>query len=167
MFLNVEIKAKCQDPTHVRNYLIEQNARFVGKDFQRDTYYNTPKGRLKLREGLIALIYYERKNQAGPKESSVILYHSSDISKLKSILENTMDIMVQVFKHREIYYLANVKFHIDIVENLGNFIEIEAIDDSGNNDKKRLQQQCEYYQNKFGIRTKDLISESYSDMLLT
>ncbi|PWT99541.1 MAG: adenylate cyclase [Bacteroidetes bacterium] len=169
MFLNVEIKARCEDPTHVRTYLIEHNARYVGKDFQRDTYFITPKGRLKLREGLIenALIYYERKNQEGPKESSVILYHPSDIIKLKSILENTMDVRVQVFKNREIYFLANVKFHIDIVENLGNFIEIEAIDDSGTNDKKKLQEQCEFYLDKFAIRKKDLISESYSDMLLT
>lgn len=169
MFLNVEIKAKCQDPSQIRNYLIEHNARFVGKDYQRDTYFNTPRGRLKLREGLIenALIYYERENLHGPRESSIILYHPSDMVKLKSILDKTMDVKVQVYKQREIYFLANVKFHIDIVENLGNFVEIEAIDDSGDNDRKKLLEQCQFYLAKFGIKKKDLLAESYSDMLLT
>ena len=69
--LNVEIKAICNDPSFVRNYLVDHGAIFKGMDEQTDTYFNVKAGRLKLREGNIEnnLIFYNRTNQAGPKSS--------------------------------------------------------------------------------------------------
>ena len=70
-FLNVEIKAKCSDPDFVRTYLNNAGADFKGTDLQIDTYFNVPEGRLKIREGNIenSLIYYQREDNAGPKNS--------------------------------------------------------------------------------------------------
>ena len=69
--LNVEIKAKCNDPAFIRNYLLSNGALFKGSDIQTDTYFIVNNGRLKLREGAIEnnLIFYERENQATAKNS--------------------------------------------------------------------------------------------------
>src|SRR5688500_18487772 len=127
-FLNVEIKAKCPDPSRIRNYLLHQGARFVGTDEQTDTYFNSTNGRLKLREGKIEnnLIFYSRPDQIGPKSSEFGLVKVDDSKELKEILTNALGIKVIVKKSREIYYIENVKFHIDEVPGLGVFIEIEA-----------------------------------------
>ena len=70
-YLNVEIKAICNDPSSVRSYLVNHGAIFKGIDEQTDTYFNVKDGRLKLREGSIEnnLIFYNRANQTGPKSS--------------------------------------------------------------------------------------------------
>ena len=73
--------------------------------------------------------------------------------------------MAVVDKKREIYFIDNVKFHIDKVKGLGNFIEIEAIDKTGKIGKKKLLEQCNYYIKLFGIKNTDLLSNSYSDLL--
>lgn len=167
--LNVEIKARCADPAFVRNYLLENNALPVGTDHQTDTYFNSPNGRLKLREGNIEnnLIYYERNNQAGPKESLFHLVKIPDAAGLKQVLTKSMGIKITVIKKREIYYIDNVKFHIDEVPGLGSFIEIEA----GNINypdltKEQLQAQCNKYLAAFGTKESDLVEVSYSDMLI-
>ncbi len=71
-----------------------------------------------------------------------------------------------VEKKREIYFIDNVKFHIDEVKGLGTFIEIEAIDKEGNIGRDKLLTQCKEYVGLFGIEDKDLVSFSYSDLLL-
>jgi len=73
---------------------------------------------------------------------------------------------VIVKKIREIYFIENVKFHLDIVENLGKFLEIEAIDIEGNVGRDKLFQQCKTYMEKFKIQKKDLVACSYNDLLL-
>jgi predicted adenylyl cyclase CyaB len=73
---------------------------------------------------------------------------------------------VEVVKQREIYFIDNVKFHLDNVPGLGSFVEIEAIDANGTVGKEKLLEQCEYYMDKLSIQKEDLISLSYSDMLL-
>jgi adenylate cyclase, class 2 len=75
-------------------------------------------------------------------------------------------VRVVVDKQREIYFLGNVKFHIDTVQRLGNFMEIEARDPDGIISREQLHEQCTHYMCLFGIEQKDLLSESYSDMLL-
>ena len=74
--LNVEIKARRSDAERVRAILRELGADYRGTDRQTDTYFEAATGRLKLREGDIenSLIYYERADEAGPKQSKVSLY---------------------------------------------------------------------------------------------
>ena len=166
--LNIELKARCKSFNEIREKLIYMNADFKGIDFQIDTDFNAPNGRLKLREGNIeqALIYYQRENITGPKESNVTLYQPQPDATLKVILSKSLGILVIVDKKREIYFIDNVKFHLDDVKNLGKFVEIEAIDKEGNIGRQRLQRQCEYYLKEFNIDYSDFISNSYSDTLL-
>lgn len=167
-YLNVEIKAKCDDPVFIRNYLVANGADFKGTDEQTDTYFNVTSGRLKLREGAIEnnLIFYERENKAGPKNSHFNLLKIEDTKELKEILVKSVGVKIIVTKKREIYYIQNVKFHIDEVPGLGSFIEIEAGNVIENLTEEKLKEQCNFYLSEFGIRQEDLIEESYSDMLI-
>ncbi len=167
-FLNVEIKATCNDASLVREYLLSNEATYKGLDEQTDTYFNVLKGRLKLREGNIEnnLIFYERTNQAGPKNSHFTLVKIEDAKGLKEALTKSLGIKVVVKKKREIYYIDNVKFHIDEVPGLGSFVEIEAGNILADLSQEQLKEQCDFYMTAFGIEEKDLIEISYSDMLL-
>jgi predicted adenylyl cyclase CyaB len=164
--INVEIKARCPNPGQVRAVLRQRNARFAGLDHQVDTYFRVRQGRLKLREGNIenALIYYRRPNQAGPKTSDVLLHQTTRGSGLKEILAAALGVLVVVDKQREIYHLENVKIHLDRVEGMGEFVEIEAAGDE-HADRGALLAQCQELMTAFGIRDEDLVSESYSDLL--
>ncbi len=164
--INAEIKARCANPERVRSVLRERNARFQGLDHQIDTYFHVPEGRLKLRQGNIEnnLIAYRRPNQAGPKTSDVALAPVTHGDELRSVLERALGVLVAVDKQREIYYVDNVKLHIDEVRGLGSFVEIEACGKHG--EDARLLEQCREYMVLFGIREEDLIDSSYSDLLL-
>ena len=166
--LNIEIKAKTNNQNFVREVLKSLNARFIGVDNQTDTYFNVSSGRLKLREGNIenSLVHYDREDKEGPKQSNVTFYKSSDKTSLKEILTRSLGILIVVDKSREIYFIDNVKFHLDTVKDSGTFVEIEAIDSDGQIKKEKLLEQCNFYLNLFKINREDLISNSYSDMLL-
>lgn len=166
--LNIEIKARCADPAFVRHFLLDNQAEFRGTDQQTDTYFRVSQGRLKLREGNIEnnLIYYERDNQAGPKQSRFRLVKVEDAPGLKAALTASCGIKVVVTKKREIYYIGNVKFHIDEVPGLGSFVEIEAGNILADLSREELQSQCDTYMNALKIRPEDLLELSYSDMLL-
>lgn len=167
--LNVEIKAFCRHPEKVRRVLREAGAVLRGTDEQTDVYFRVPHGRLKLRQGTIenALIFYERQDQAGPKKSEVLLYPTAaeESGPLRKILERTLGVRAIVRKKREIYYLENIKFHLDQVEGLGQFVEIEVMDKKGMGDCGTLQQLCEDFMRRFGIETEDLLDRSYSDLV--
>lgn len=71
-----------------------------------------------------------------------------------------------VKKQRKIYFVENVKFHFDRVEGLGEFLEVEAIDDTGIIGVEKLKTQCNYYVSFFDILPGDFLSGSYSNMLI-
>ncbi len=164
----IEIKAHCQNPEKIKTILASKNALFKGVDHQIDTYFQVPNGRLKLREGNIEnhLIQYHRPNQAGPKKSSVTLYRTTPNTSLKTLLTNSLGIKVVVDKKRAIYFIDNIKFHVDVVQELGSFVEIEAISEDGSMPESQLLAQCKKYIQLFSISDKDLIEVSYSDLLL-
>lgn len=166
--INVEVKAKSEKIENIRNYLMENKAKYLGIDTQTDTYFLTNYGRLKLREGNIenSLILYYRENTEGSKLSNINLVKLETNSGLSEILEKSNGILTIVKKAREIYFIENVKFHIDIVEGLGEFVEIEAIDTNGEKNKEELTQQCEHYMNCFEIKKQDIINVSYSDLII-
>lgn len=167
-FLNVEIKARCNDAGHIRNYLLQHHAQYKGTDEQTDTYFSVAHGRLKLRQGNIEnnLIYYVRNNQAGAKDSHFNLVKIADAEALKQVLSQSIGVKVVVQKKREIYYIGNVKFHIDEVPELGSFVEIEAGNITADLSQQELKKQCDHYMQALNILPEDLISHSYSDMLI-
>ena len=167
MPLNIEIKARSSRIDEIREILRNHNALEKGIDNQTDTYFYALHGRLKLRQGNIekTLIHYQRSNQAGPKASQVSLFHPHDSGALKEVLTNAFGIWKEVVKAREIFFIDNVKFHLDTVESLGTFVEIEAIDKDGSIGEEKLLKQCQHYMKLFEIREEDLVEKSYSDMI--
>lgn len=168
MPLNIEFKAKTNDLPAAEKILMQHHPRFIGEDHQIDIYFNIESGRMKLREGNIenALIHYERENTAGSKSSQVLLYQHQPDENLKAILTKALGIKAVVDKKRKIYFIDNVKFHFDTVQNLGTFIEVEAIDKDGSIGKEKLQEQCDFYAAMFGIKKGDFMAVSYSDMII-
>ncbi|MEZ4700041.1 MAG: class IV adenylate cyclase [Rhodothermales bacterium] len=168
--LNIEIKARCADHAPIRAYLESAGAHYAGLDRQIDTYFRVPEGRLKLRQGNVeqALIFYRRPDQAGPKRSDVVL-HPADAATSESLrhtLTAALGVLVVVDKRRHIFFIDNVKFHLDAVEGLGSFVEIEAIDRDGSIGVDRLRAACETYMEAFAIAPEDLVEVSYSDLML-
>lgn len=165
---NFEFKAKVDQLEKYESKLLELNPVFKGTDHQIDTYFDVPKGRLKLREGNIenSLINYNRENISGSKLSEVILYQHQPDRALKDILSLQFGIKTVVDKKRKIYFIDNVKFHFDRVENLGTFIEVEAIDSKEEFTTEELKEQCDKYFRFFGLEKDSLLDKSYSDLLL-
>lgn len=166
--LNIEFKAKAGNLNELEKKLLTLDPVYIGEDNQVDTYFNVASGRLKLREGNIenSLIFYERKNIAGVKQSDILLFQHSPDESLKDILEKVNGIKVVVDKKRKIYFIDNVKFHFDIVEGLGNFVEVEAIDKNESIGIDKLKEQCNFYASFLEIAVADYIALSYSDMIL-
>lgn len=166
--LNIEIKAPCNNPDKIRKILQSKNAEFKGIDHQIDTYFIVPEGRLKLRQGNIenSLIFYKREERKGIKTSNVELVKldSKQAQSTKNLLSLSNGIFKIVDKKREIYFIDNVKFHLDKIESLGTFVEIEAINFQGQS-KETLTEQCAYYLQLFGIDSTDCIDASYSDLV--
>lgn len=164
---NVEFKAAINSLAVYEEKLKTLEPIFKGCDNQVDTYFIVAEGRLKLREGNIenALISYQRSNTANSKLSEIILYKYSPDNALKAILCNHLTIDVVVKKKRLIYFLDHVKFHFDEVEGLGTFMEVEVIDANNKFTLEQLKEQCDAYLQFFKIEPKQLLSESYSDLL--
>ncbi len=166
--VTIELKAQCPETVRIRAILRSRRAVFKGRDRQIDTYFCVPSGRLKLREGRIenALIYYSRADQKNSKRCAAFLYKCRGKKALKKILETACGVLTVVNKTREIYFIRNVKFHVDRVKNLGSFVEIEAFSGKGRKGTADLRKQVRFYQKLLGIKKKDLIADSYSDQIL-
>ena len=96
----------------------------------------------------------------------MLLYRSSPDSSLKEILVRSLGVKATVKKIRRIYFVGNVKIHFDTIEELGTFVEVEAIDLDGSISKQQLQEQCDDYIRLFEIDERDFVAISYSDLLL-
>jgi len=166
--VNYEFKAKVDDVAALEKKLLQLNPVFKGTDHQTDTYFNAPKGRLKLREGNIenALISYSRQDYFDAKQSDVMLYKHTGDKALKDILLAQLGAKIIVQKKRRIYFIDNVKFHFDDVDQLGSFIEVEAIDMEEKFTTAELKDLCDKYFDFFGLKKDDLVDRSYSDLLL-
>ncbi len=167
VMIDVEIKARYEDHSRVRNILKKNNALFGGEERQIDVYFNSPRGRLKLRIGTEEsfLVYYIRDNIKGIKPSEYFLYKTNESNKLEELLRIALGELVTVEKNREVYFIDNIKFNIDDVKGLGKFIEIEAI--TNNPDEiEHMDEIVRSYVKLFEIKESDIQSHSYSDLLL-
>jgi len=164
--VNYEFKARIKDEQRVRDALKTLNARSIGTDHQVDTYFRVSAGRLKVREGRIenALIFYRRSNARRARQSAVEMMLLPRRNSLRAILARALATLAVVDKRREIYFVKNVKIHLDRVRQLGKFLEVEAISRTG--DVKKIRSQARHFQQLFGVTAKDIVAESYSDLIL-
>jgi predicted adenylyl cyclase CyaB len=135
---------------------------------QRDTYFEVPSGRLKLREeGAAAphLISYQRADESDQRESRYRIVEVKQAEELIAALSRNLGVKVVVEKKRRLFLWREVRIHLDLVEALGSFIEFEAIVPTGSN-LSRERQKVEALRGEFGLAEADLVAGSYSDLIL-
>jgi homotetrameric cytidine deaminase len=127
---NVELKAHDPDPdATLRAALALDGVEDRGVLHQRDTYFRAPQGRLKLRrqDGAAQLIAYSRADAPGARESAYRLVDVPDPDALAAALQSTYGVSVDVVKERRLLLWDGVRIHLDAVEGLGRFVELEAV----------------------------------------
>ena len=77
---------------------------------------------------------------------------------------SALGVIAVVDKLREIYYVDNVKIHLDRVRGLGKFLEVEAFVKKGG--LRRGRKQTEKIRELFGVLPEDILAHSYSDLIL-
>lgn len=167
---NTALKARLDRLDPVRAFLMEHHARLAATDHQKDTYFHAPHGKLKLRLGTIenALIHKDHAACMDPASGDAGYFPldtpRAAVDALVCILDKALGTKTVVEKKREIYFIDNVKFHLDEVQGLGCFVEIEAVDVDDCTSEEELARQCCHYKEALGIREEDLLTWSYSDL---
>ncbi len=164
---NIEIKAYARDFEEIRRRAEALSDQPMEVLYQEDIFFNTPQGRLKLRV-LSAnngqLIYYTRPNQEGPKRSDYQIYLTSDPENLKRVLELAYGRRGIVRKRRYLYLVGQTRVHLDDVEGLGQFMELEVVLREGQSDAEG-QAVAEELMASLGVEKNDLIEGAYMDLL--
>jgi homotetrameric cytidine deaminase len=162
---NVELKALDPDPARSLERALELGAEDRGVIVQRDTYFRVAHGRLKLREeepGEAHLIAYVRPDAAEVRVSSYRVVPVPDPAGMLAALGETNGIDVVVAKRRRLLLWESVRIHLDEVEGLGSFLELEAVAEP-DSDLKREQRQVAQLREALEIRDDALREGSYSD----
>jgi predicted adenylyl cyclase CyaB len=164
---NIEIKARARDFAEIRTRAEVLSVTPVEVIRQEDIFFNTPQGRLKLRilsEDRGQLIYYTRPDQEGPKRSDYHISHTSDPASLKRILELAYGIRGVVRKTRYLYLVGQTRVHLDEVEELGQFVELEVVMREGQSDAEG-RAIAEGLMTSLGVKKSDLLEGAYMDLL--
>lgn len=163
---NIEIKARVRDFAEIQKRAENLGDSPVEVILQEDTFFNTENGRLKLRvltPNLGQLIYYERANQDGPKRSDYHISETLDPENLKRVLELAYGIRGVVKKTRHLYRVGQTRVHLDDVEGLGQFMELEVVMQAGQSDAEG-QAIAEDLMTGLGVERGDLLEGAYMDM---
>jgi predicted adenylyl cyclase CyaB len=163
---NIEIKARARDFEEIKSRAEKLSDTPVQVIPQEDTFFNTPQGRLKLRvlADHAELIYYTRPNQDGPKRSDYHITRSTEPENLKRVLEFAYGIRGVVKKTRYLYLIGQTRVHLDSVEGLGKFMELEVVMQEGQSDAEG-QKIAEDLMSALGVERGDLIDGAYMDLL--
>ena len=166
MLSNIEIKAFLPDPSRVRQ-IAEQTGEDKGATLQEDTFFTSKRGHLKLRRFSAThgeLIYYERPDKHGPKQSHYVLCTTCDPDGLKKVLQEALGIEGIVRKKRHLFLVGQTRIHIDEVEGLGSFIELEVVLQEGQQPEEGTAIATSLME-KLGVKKEDLIAEAYIDLI--
>uniref|UniRef100_A0ACB8FM04 Uncharacterized protein n=2 Tax=Sphaerodactylus townsendi TaxID=933632 RepID=A0ACB8FM04_9SAUR len=164
---NVEIKARVQNLTQ----LMSNAERLSGSPgcviLQTDTFFSVPCGRLKLRDfrdGRGQLIFYDRPDAHGPKLSHYAISPTEDPTGLAAVLSQALGVKGVVKKHRRLYMVGQTRVHVDRVEGLGDFMELEVVleEQQRPEDGERLARQL---MAELGVSQEDLLTGAYLDLL--
>lgn len=167
--MNIELKARLSNLQDTKRKVEAlENIRFEADDRQTDTFYNIPRGRLKLRESTFygnILIPYLRVDNSAAKQSDYTLIEVKYPEALKRLFIEMFGIKIIVKKRRLIYLYENVRIHLDRVEHLGDFLEFEAVLD-GKNNAENGRRKIAFLRAQLNINDEDLVSTAYADLIL-
>lgn len=164
---NIEIKARIHNPAEQRSRVALLSDGPPRVLVQEDTFFQVPQGRLKLR--LLSptngeLIFYQRADQAGPKTSTYTLVETDRPHQLKAVLEAAYGIRNTVRKTRQLYMVGRTRIHLDHVESLGHFLELEVVLADSEDPSVG---ECEAHElmKKLDISASQLVEGAYIDLL--
>jgi predicted adenylyl cyclase CyaB len=167
MARNVEIKARHDDLedllTRVRK-IADGGPELIEQD---DTFFACATGRLKLRvfaDGSGQLIAYERADAAGPKMSDYSITAVSEPGALRETLSRALGQNGRVIKRRTLYRIGRTRVHLDVVEGLGEFLELEVVLRDGESDDAGVREAHELLE-RLGIAVSQLVSGAYVDLM--
>jgi predicted adenylyl cyclase CyaB len=164
---NLEVKARYPELDAARAVCQQVGARPEGVQVQTDVYFHVPRGRLKLRriEGQPAvLIWYDRPDEAGTRASDYYLTPVSDADLLEATLTAALGVRWRVHKRRDVLHFHNVRIHLDDVDLLGSFLELEAVI-SGQADEVVSRQRLDQLLGALGLTRTESLAGSYADLL--
>ena len=167
MASNIEVKARVDDFEALKaraESLSDEPLKIIP---QEDIFFHIEKGRLKLRiqtPDLGYLIYYERPDQNGPKRSDYRLAETRDPEGFKAVLSLALGVRGVVRKTRYLYLAGQTRIHLDEVEGLGHFMELEVVMREGQSDAEG-QVIAEDLMRRLGVRSDALIEGAYMDLI--
>ena len=167
MATNIEIKARVHDMAGLRTRVAAISDKAGERIPQEDIFFHSPHGRLKLR--ILApdrgqLIYYDRPNQTGPKQSDYFISNTDEPDTLTDVLSRTYGVRGIVRKERWLYWVGNTRIHLDEVDGLGAFLEFEVVLASGQTVQDGQAVAAELM-SRLNIAGSDLIDNAYIDLL--
>ena len=167
MPLNIEIKARVHNAARLHTLAAALSHTAGTLLCQEDTFFHTPQGRLKLRTLTPThgeLIYYERTDAAGPRASRYTIAPIPTPAALNATLAAALGVRGVVRKQRWLYLVGQTRVHIDEVEGLGTFVELEWVMQPGQIHAEGSRVVAELLQ-RLEIDEAELIAEAYIDLL--
>lgn len=165
---NIELKARDRDPDASLAISRALGAEDCGEIAQRDTYFEVAHGGLKLREekpGRPHLIQFERANELQQRESRYRIVEIGDGAALCAALTDALGIRGIVVKRRRLLLWRSVRIHLDEVEQLGTFIELEAVAPP-DSDLAHEHQLIAHLRDSLGITDERLVAFGYAEQLI-
>jgi predicted adenylyl cyclase CyaB len=167
MARNVEIKARIENIEPVTVKVAGMADKGPIEIYQDDTFFACPNGRMKLRtfsDNTGELIFYQRPNQSGPKESVYSIAPITSPDKTREVLSRGYGQTGRVRKQRTLFLIGRTRVHLDRVEGLGNFIELEVVLADKEPTENGVLVANELL-HKLGIPSDHLIEGAYVDLL--
>jgi predicted adenylyl cyclase CyaB len=134
---------------------------------QDDTFFKCPAGRLKLRafsNSSGELIFYKRSDEQGPKESFYIRTPTAEPDTLRQALTLAYGEVGRVRKQRTLFLVGRTRIHLDKVERLGDFMELEVVLGEGESAEVGVRE-ADDLMNRLGVEPSQLIDRAYVDLL--
>jgi predicted adenylyl cyclase CyaB len=167
MAKNIEVKARNADLDAVLARVAAMRCHGEHELLQVDTFFQVRHGRLKLREfgdGTAELIYYERPNQPHAKLSDYDRMTCADPPVMRHALSTALGVRGVVRKRRRVFLIGNARIHLDEVDGLGSFVELEVVMQPGETVASAERVAAELLRS-LGIADSELVSEAYIDLL--
>lgn len=167
---NVEIKARVDAEVfeQLKSHVAEISTSGPLELFQTDTFFHCNNGRLKLRQfgdSTAELIFYKRPDQSGPKTSQYVI-SKCDPDSMLAALTGSNGIIGVVKKKRELFFINQTRVHLDTVESLGTFLELEVVLEESQTEQLGEKIANQILEN-LNLPQSCLISTAYIDLLLS
>lgn len=164
---NIEVKAHLHDADHQFQLAMQIAGSAPEQLVQRDTFFHSPDGRLKLREiagQTSQLIHYFRADDPALRKSDYIITPVADAESMSLALGRSMGIRGVVEKTRQLWIVDQTRIHFDTVRNLGNFVELEFVMRDGQPVSQGHQFASDLMA-RLEIRECDIIEVAYIDLI--